>query len=72
MANKLRQILQSGKPAVGTWLACSDPYFVEMMAGLGFDWLLIDMEHIPLSQENLRTWYGSAGATKDSPRASGI
>lgn len=55
MANKLRQILQSGKPAVGTWLACSDPYFVEMMAGLGFDWLLIDMEHIPLSQENLRT-----------------
>jgi len=55
MANKLRQLLQSGKPAIGTWIACSDPYFVEMMADLGFDWLLIDMEHIPLSQENLRT-----------------
>jgi 2-keto-3-deoxy-L-rhamnonate aldolase RhmA len=55
MANKLKQILQNGKPAVGTWLGCSDPYFVEMMADLGFDWLIIDMEHIPLSRENLRT-----------------
>jgi 2-keto-3-deoxy-L-rhamnonate aldolase RhmA len=55
MASKLKRILQSGKPAVGTWLACSDPYFVEMMADLGFDWLLIDMEHIPLSLETLRT-----------------
>ena len=55
MANNLKEILKSGKPALGTWLACSDPYFVEMMAGLGFDWLLIDMEHIPISQEGLRT-----------------
>ena len=55
MANKLKQILQNGKPAIGTWLGCCDPYFVEMMADLGFDWLIIDMEHIPLSQEGLRT-----------------
>lgn len=55
MANRLKQILQSGKPALGSWLGSSDPYSVEMMAGLGFDWLLIDMEHIPLSQESLRT-----------------
>ena len=55
MANTLKEILQNGKPAIGTWLGCSDPYFVEMMADLGFDWLLIDMEHIPISQEGLRT-----------------
>jgi 2-keto-3-deoxy-L-rhamnonate aldolase RhmA len=55
MANRLKEILQKGKPAIGTWLGCSDPYFVEMMADLGFDWLLIDMEHIPISQEGLRT-----------------
>ncbi|HLV88271.1 MAG TPA: aldolase/citrate lyase family protein [Candidatus Sulfotelmatobacter sp.] len=55
MANKLKQILQNGKPAVGTWLGCSDPYFVEMIADLGFDWLIVDMEHIPLSHESLRT-----------------
>ena len=55
MANTLKEILQNGKPAIGTWLACSDPYFVEMMADLGFDWLIVDMEHIPISQETLRT-----------------
>jgi 4-hydroxy-2-oxoheptanedioate aldolase len=55
MANRLKQILQNGEPALGSWLGSSDPYSVEMMAGLGFDWLLIDMEHIPLSQEGLRT-----------------
>jgi len=55
MANRLKQILQNGKAALGSWLGSSDPYCVEMMAGLGFDWLLIDMEHIPLSQESLRT-----------------
>jgi 2-keto-3-deoxy-L-rhamnonate aldolase RhmA len=54
MANRLKQILQSGKPAIGSWLGSSDPYCVEMMAGIGFDWLIIDMEHIPLSQESLR------------------
>lgn len=55
MANKLKQILSKGEPAIGTWLGCSDPYFVEMMADIGFDWLLIDMEHFPLSHESLRT-----------------
>lgn len=54
MVNKLKEILNSGQTAIGTWLGCSDPYFVEMMADLGFDWLLIDMEHIPLSHESLR------------------
>jgi len=67
MANKLKQILQNGKPAIGTWLGCSDPYFVEMMADLGFDWLIIDMEHIPLGQGDLRTMLmackGSASVT---------
>jgi 2-keto-3-deoxy-L-rhamnonate aldolase RhmA len=55
MPSKLKQILAKREPAIGTWLGCSDPYLVEMMADLGFDWLLIDMEHFPLSSENLRT-----------------
>jgi len=54
MKNNLKQILASKQPAVGTWIAITDVYSVEMIAGLGFDWLLIDMEHIPISKENLR------------------
>ena len=67
MANTLKEILQNGKPAVGTWLACSDPYFVEMMADLGFDWLIIDMEHIPISQEGLRTMLMACKGSQSTP-----
>jgi 4-hydroxy-2-oxoheptanedioate aldolase len=55
MNNKLKQILANGKPAIGSWIGFSDPYAVEMMADVGFDWLLIDMEHFPMSKETLRT-----------------
>ena len=54
MKNKLKQILASKRPAIGTWVAIPDVYAVEMIAGLGFDWLLVDMEHIPISKESLR------------------
>jgi 2-keto-3-deoxy-L-rhamnonate aldolase RhmA len=54
MKNKLKQILAKKQPAIGTWVAIPDVYAVEMMAGVGFDWLLIDMEHIPISKESLR------------------
>jgi 4-hydroxy-2-oxoheptanedioate aldolase len=54
MKNKLKQILASKKAAIGTWIAITDMYSVELIAGLGFDWLLIDMEHIPISKETLR------------------
>ncbi len=53
--NKLKQILAAGKPALGSWVGFSDPYAVEMMADAGFDWLLVDMEHFPLSKDSLRT-----------------
>jgi 4-hydroxy-2-oxoheptanedioate aldolase len=54
MKNKLKQILASRKPAIGTWIAITDTYSVELVANLGFDWLLVDMEHIPIGKENLR------------------
>lgn len=54
MKNKLKHILASGRPAIGTWIALTDLYAVEVIAGLGFDWLLVDMEHIPLTKESLR------------------
>jgi 2-keto-3-deoxy-L-rhamnonate aldolase RhmA len=54
MKNKLKQVLASKRPAIGTWISIGDLYAVEMIAALGFDWLLIDMEHIPISKETLR------------------
>lgn len=54
MKNKLKQLLARRHPAIGTWISMTDPYGVEMIAALGFDWLLVDMEHIPMSRETLR------------------
>ncbi len=48
-------MLGNAEPAIGSWIGFSDPYTVEMIADIGFDWLLIDMEHFPMSKETLRT-----------------
>jgi 2-keto-3-deoxy-L-rhamnonate aldolase RhmA len=55
MANSFKSLLQSGKPAIGSWIAFADPYSVELMADVGFDWLLIDTEHVPIDRHTLRT-----------------
>jgi 2-keto-3-deoxy-L-rhamnonate aldolase RhmA len=53
--NKLLSLVQAGRPAIGSWIGFADPYSVELMSDLGFDWLLIDTEHFPIDRQNLRT-----------------
>jgi 2-keto-3-deoxy-L-rhamnonate aldolase RhmA len=55
MLNKLKALVESGRPAIGSWIGFTDPYAVEALADAGFDWLLIDTEHCPISRESLRT-----------------
>ena len=55
MANPLKNLLDTAQPAIGTWITLADPYSVELIADAGFDWLLIDTEHIPIGRESLRT-----------------
>jgi 2-keto-3-deoxy-L-rhamnonate aldolase RhmA len=55
MANTFQSLLKSGQPAIGSWIAFADPYSVELMADVGFDWLLIDTEHVPIDRHTLRT-----------------
>ena len=45
--NIFKQALRAGRPQIGLWLSLADPYSAEMLAGAGFDWLLIDGEHAP-------------------------
>lgn len=35
------------RPQIGIWAGLADPYCVEICAGAGFDWLVIDGEHAP-------------------------
>jgi 4-hydroxy-2-oxoheptanedioate aldolase len=43
--NPFRAALAAGKPQVGVWSSLASPVGAEILAGAGFDWVLIDMEH---------------------------
>ena len=51
--NAFKQALKAGQAQIGLWSSLSSPYTVEVIAGAGFDWLLLDMEHSPSDLENL-------------------
>ena len=46
--NTVRKRLLAGQTVFGTWLSIADTLCAEMMAAVGWDWLLIDMEHGPV------------------------
>jgi len=50
--NEFKRALASNKRQVGLWLTLESPNVTEVVAGAGFDWLLLDMEHtcVDLSQ----------------------
>jgi 4-hydroxy-2-oxoheptanedioate aldolase len=43
--NNFKRGLKAGTPQVGLWLSMTSPVATEVVAGAGFDWVLIDMEH---------------------------
>jgi len=45
--NTFKRALQRGEPQIGFWVGLADSYVAELLAGTGFDWLLIDTEHAP-------------------------
>ncbi len=67
MNNRFKSLIASGQPAIGSWIGFADPYSVELMADLGFDWLLIDTEHFPLDRQDLRTILVSMRGSSTAP-----
>lgn len=45
--NSFKQALQQRHAQIGLWVSLANPYSVEICAGAGFDWLLLDGEHSP-------------------------
>lgn len=45
--NRFKQGLREGRWQVGLFLGLGSPISAEILAGAGFDWLLIDAEHAP-------------------------
>ncbi|MCE1193025.1 MAG: 4-hydroxy-2-oxoheptanedioate aldolase [Acidovorax sp.] len=45
--NRFKEALAQGPAQIGLWLGLADAYSAEILAGTGYDWLLIDGEHAP-------------------------
>lgn len=46
-ANQLKRALREGRPQIGLWCSIPSHITTEIVAGSGFDWLLLDTEHSP-------------------------
>src|SRR2546426_2126606 len=53
--NRFKRALVSGRPQIGLWSSLSSNYTVEVIAGAGFDWILLDTEHSPSDLESVLT-----------------
>ncbi len=45
--NHFKEAMAQGRAQIGLWLALADSYTAEILAGTGYDWLLVDGEHAP-------------------------
>lgn len=45
--NSFKHAIHAGRRQVGLWCTLSNAYAAEVVAGAGFDWLLLDTEHSP-------------------------
>lgn len=50
----LKRRLRAGEVTIGAWISFAESAVAEIMAGTGYDWILIDTEHAPFSPEGLQ------------------
>jgi len=43
--NRVKELWREGKAAIGVWMVLGSPITAEIIANLGYDWIVIDTEH---------------------------
>lgn len=66
-ANTMKSKLAGGEPAFGASVMIPSPQIVEMAAGAGFDWVLIDCEHGTITLETVELMIMAAEASGITP-----
>ncbi|MFY0635596.1 MAG: 4-hydroxy-2-oxo-heptane-1,7-dioate aldolase [Vannielia sp.] len=59
--NAFKAAIAEGRLQVGIWNTIPDPSVVELLAGTGYDWLLLDSEHTPVTIPGLLPLMQAAG-----------
>ncbi|MEE9247748.1 MAG: aldolase/citrate lyase family protein [Dehalococcoidia bacterium] len=68
--NKIKQMWREGKPAVIAWVASPDPYTAELLAHVGFDAMVLDMQHgMGIGPDRAAQWFQAVSTTDTVPMA---
>jgi len=59
LVNHVKQRVRRGQACFGSLLNFGDPLVAELMASVGFDWLLVDTEHGPIDLATLATMFAT-------------
>ena len=65
--NLFKRALKAGQPQIGLWSTLPSPYVSELLAGSGFDWLLMDTEHTPSDVPQMVQQLQGVGAAQLRP-----
>ncbi len=65
--NETKRKLASGRPALGLFVSSASPLTAETAGGLGFDWVLIDLQHGENDLGNLSGMLTALGTTPATP-----
>jgi 4-hydroxy-2-oxoheptanedioate aldolase len=65
--NPFKRALREGRQQIGLWSSLCSNYTVEVIAGAGYDWILLDMEHSPNDLESLLAQLQAAAAYPAHP-----
>lgn len=58
--NPVTDKLRNGQPSVGSWLTLCSPVSAESMAHVGWDWLVVDVEHSPVGFDTMVNCFRAA------------
>lgn len=47
--NAFKKAIAEGKRQIGIWCTIPDPSVAELLAGAGYDWIVLDSEHTPVT-----------------------
>jgi 2-keto-3-deoxy-L-rhamnonate aldolase RhmA len=51
--NRMRTALMNNELTLGTWIQIGHPAIAEILAGIGYDWICVDMEHGAIDLETM-------------------
>lgn len=65
--NATKRLVRAGRPAIGIFIASASPLVAEIAGSLGFDWVLIDLQHGENNLGNLSPMLTAVSATPATP-----